>query len=355
MKNVIYITNKEVPYKVEFFNHLSNYCNLKVIYENQKQKDRDEKWAKSIKNKFEYSYLYTNSRKRKISLKLIKYLFKQKNSIIIFGCINSPLQMFTFLLMRLLKKKYTLNLDGEYFTDEKSLKNKLKKYILKNADHYLIAGEEATKHFKKVMNVDNVTCYHFSSLTSKDIELNKKNKNRLDSNKKILIVSRYVGFKGLDVLLQVAKKTPNYKYIFVGVGNSYNEFKEIVNSMKLKNIEIISFLEKKELFKLYEECEIFVLPTLYECWGLVINEAASFGIPIVSTKGSGAAVDFLLPNYKKYLAEPGSVEDLYNKIIDITKNSQEEYSRYLLKKSEEYTIERIVEEHMRWIDKYEIG
>ena len=38
-----------------------------------------------------------------------------------------------------------------------------------------------------------------------------------------------------------------------------------------------------DLYKEYQQCKCVLLPSKKECWGLVINEAASFGCPIIST------------------------------------------------------------------------
>lgn len=56
-----------------------------------------------------------------------------------------------------------------------------------------------------------------------------------------------------------------------------------------------------------------VLHSRQECWGLVINEAASFGTPIVSTYSCGAIVEFLNDKYSEFMAKPNNPEDLYQK------------------------------------------
>ena len=94
-----------------------------------------------------------------------------------------------------------------------------------------------------------------------------------------------------------------------------------------------------------------MLPSRQECWGLVINEAASFGIPIVSTIGSGAAVEFLANEYPQYLATVGDSRDLYEKIkLALNDENKEEYSEFLKIKGLKYSIERSVEAHCRACD-----
>ena len=115
----------------------------------------------------------------------------------------------------------------------------------------------------------------------------------------------------------------------------------------VSNIEFIPFLQKKDLEEEYKRCSLFVLPSRQECWGLVINEAASFGTPIVSTSGSGAAVEFLQNAYPQYLALPGDEESLYRIIKDCLSQPTDVYRAYLMDKAKKYTIEEMVESHNR--------
>lgn len=57
MKKVLYITNIEVPYKITFFNEMSKYCDLFVLYENKLAKDRDIAWTKSVNGNYKHEYL----------------------------------------------------------------------------------------------------------------------------------------------------------------------------------------------------------------------------------------------------------------------------------------------------------
>ena len=122
------------------------------------------------------------------------------------------------------------------------------------------------------------------------------------------------------------------------------------NIKELPNVEVIPFLQKNELFKAYRGSAMMLLPTRQECWGLVINEAASFGTPIVSTWGSGAAVEFLAEDYPCYLAQSDNASDLLLKVQNLMEHDSEEYSRFLLKKSLRYSIEECVLAHREALD-----
>lgn len=345
MKKVLYISNIEVPYRVKFFNKLSEYCDLTVVFERKKSSNRDKKWTESESKNFKSEYLGGIKIKNEnaFSFKILKYIFGGYDSIIL-GCYNSPVIMFAILIMRIFRKKYILNLDGEIFLDN-SFKSKIKKFFLKGAEKYLTAGEKSAESLKKISGKRPVLPYYFSSLDKAQIKANSNKKTI--RNKTVLVVGQYFDYKGMDIALKAALLDQSINYKFVGMGNRTELFIKDTNSENVSNIEFIPFLQKEELEKEYMECAVLLLPSRQECWGLVINEAASFGMPIVSTYGSGAAVEFIGDDYPCYLARPDNPEELYDCIKKLFESDVQEYSEYLIKKSENYSIEKSVEVHLR--------
>ena len=248
--------------------------------------------------------------------------------------------------MKLLRKKYSINLDGEIFFDKKS---KFKILLLKKAKKYYVAGEKSAKKCGLILNTKNAYPYYFSSLKEEELRENKKNYIEHNKENYILIVGRYIKVKGLDIALNVAKMNNNIIFKFVGMGKegAKNLQKKAID-MKVGNIEIIPFLEKKELDELYKNCRCLLMPSIQECWGLVINEAASFGTPIVATRGSGAAMEFLQEKYGIFLAIPNNAEDLNNKLNNLLNyNNLDEYKKYLIEKSQKYSIEKSAENYIK--------
>ena len=80
---------------------------------------------------------------------------------------------------------------------------------------------------------------------------------------------------------------------------------------------------------------------------MVVNEAVSFGTPIVSTWGSGAAMEFIGDDYPLYLAKPGDAGSLLECVRRCLKANNSEYSAYLKEVSKKYSIERSVDAHLK--------
>lgn len=346
MTKVLYVSNIEVPYRSEFFNQLSKKIDLTVLYERRKSSNRDSKWTSSVKSNYNIEYLKGINFKNEYTLDLgiLKYVFSNKYNKVVIGCYNSPSQMIAIVLMRLFHRKYILNLDGEYFFDGPGLKNKIKRFFIKGADEYLIAGKKACDILSKYVPKEKVHPYYFSSLTKKELEINRKHINK-NINNRILVVGQYFDYKGLDIALEVAKLDESIKYRFIGSGNRSKLLEDKVKEMKLKNVEVISFLSKEELYKEYSSCGCLLLPSRQECWGLVINEAASFGCPIVSTNGSGAAIELI---DEEFICNVNP-QDIYLKIKKIMQSTDSELEllkKRLIDKSRKYCIENMVDKNL---------
>lgn len=348
MKKILYITNIQVPYRVRFFNQLSKECDLTVLYERSQPGNRDASWSHSIKENYTHYFLdgIKIGNESTFSLKIIRYLIDDYDEIVL-GCYSTPVQMFANLFLRLIKKPFIMNFDGEIFADDKGFKTYMKKFFINGASKYLIAGEKAASSLRRIVDLKPIIPYYFSSLLKQELLEHEKNSENQDREEFALVVGQYYPYKGLDVAVEAARKLPLLKFKFVGMGKRTQEFILGTHANEMKNVEIIPFLQKKELEEEYKKCKILILPTRQECWGLVINEAASFGTPVVSTNGSGAAVEFLFDKYPFLLAEPGNATNLAE-VIRAAWNmeSGKQYSQYLIDKSKKYNIEHSVQCHL---------
>ena len=340
---VLYLTNVEVPYRVRFFNELAKHCDLTVLYERQRASNRNSAWSGSETIKFRQQFLEAKpvGEQNAFSLSILKKL--SGYDVVIVGCYNSPVQILAILYMRATGKKYYINADGETFLTGKGLKQCLKRGLLRGATGYLAAGEESAKTLSAAVGKP-VTPYYFSSLDEGELRDNRE--KVCQRGKTVLVVGQYVPEKGLATALEAAKMDPSIQYKFVGMGSRTEQFVNDCGADQVGNVQIVPFLQKKELEQEYRQCALFVLPSLKECWGLVINEAASFGTPIVSTWGSGSAVEFLTDGYAECLVQPGDAKAMHEQIVRVLNSDNTAYSSYLLEKSKKYSIEENVRAHI---------
>lgn len=351
---VLYLSNKEVPYRVAFFNQLSNYVDLEVLYDSRDSGNRNNEWAKSIPatDSLTVSFLPSNKLARLNSL--YRRLKSFTDGIVIVGCVNTFTGLSAIAICRMLNLRYLINLDGEIFFGT-GIKATLKKAALTGASGYLTAGKSAARSIKCIADNTPIFPYSFSSISAEELTHNinlRKKAGLPDLKAPVLVVGQYEEYKGLDIALEAARADRSIPYIFIGTGGKTEQFISdfgISTEGKDNNITVIPFMQKKELTEIYLRCSMLLLPSRKECWGLVVNEAASLGTPIVSTRGSGSAVDFLADDYPSLLATPGDPESLLEairKVRNMTQDELQRYSGFLIKRASEFTIDKSVTEHL---------
>lgn len=104
----------------------------------------------------------------------------------------------------------------------------------------------------------------------------------------ILFVGRLHERKGLDLLLPIFKKVLEEEEALlriVGSGEKEKALKLQAERLSLqKNVEFLGYLPDSEMQKQYSEASIFVSPSRYEGFGIVLLEALASGLPLVATK-----------------------------------------------------------------------
>ena len=104
---------------------------------------------------------------------------------------------------------------------------------------------------------------------------------------RFLYVGRYAEEKGLPVLVDAycryrARVKAPWPLDCVGVGSEETVLRDV------EGVNDLGFRTPKELSRIYTEHDAFVLPSLFEPWGVVLAEAAGAGLPIVCTTACGA-------------------------------------------------------------------
>jgi glycosyltransferase involved in cell wall biosynthesis len=107
---------------------------------------------------------------------------------------------------------------------------------------------------------------------------------------RLLTVSRLINRKGLEYLFNAvtAIKRHPIQLDIVGTGSSEKRLRDMVVELGLENIvRFHGYQPPAELARLYNEADIFVLPSLSESLGLVFLEAMGCGLPIIATHVGG--------------------------------------------------------------------
>lgn len=161
-------------------------------------------------------------------------------------------------------------------------------------------------------------------------------------SKKEFIEFLYVGSlekrKGISLLLrafsQLEHRESKIKLRLVGKDYSSGRYKDLAKKLGvLEQVDFDGVIQSKFINQVISNSDVFILPTLFDGWGAVLNEATSLGKPIISTREAGASEHLVESGVNGYIIDSGSVEQLriaMQSYID-NPNLIDEHGKYSLK------------------------
>lgn len=226
-----------------------------------------------------------------------------------------------------------LTLDNHWIGGLKqTIKTLFAKYYFKSIfSHAWVPGEPQIEFTKKLgFNTKNTR----SGFYCADLDL-FKSPPREKINKKFLFVGRYLEFKGIfelwNAFIQFKSETTNdWELHCAGSGDLWDK-RTIADG-----IVHHGFLQPPELKELVAKCDVFVLPSRKEPWGVVVHEMAASGLALICSDKIGATSEFLETEKNGYSFSSGDEQSLKEqfKLISSLKDSD---LLNMSKKSQEFS------------------
>jgi len=131
-----------------------------------------------------------------------------------------------------------------------------------------------------------------------------------------------------DLLESFARaNVPNSFLVFAGDGPQRPELEGRAAAQGLQDrVRFLGFLNQSQLPALYKSADLFVLPSLFDAFGLVVNEAMLCGLPVVVSDRVGARYDLVRQNENGYIFPVGDVDALAAILRDILPNVEKRRS-----------------------------
>lgn len=358
MKKILFVTNVAVPFRVEFFNELGKITDLTVVFEAEYAEKVKYNWDFSIIKNFKPIFLKKGRiDEKKINFKIFKVVDKDYDAIIVSGYASISAKLL-ILYLKLLRKKYYLEVDGGLIKKDSIVVSNLKKTLIKGALGYFSPSSKVDEYLIHYgANSKQIYRYPFSSLNKKDILKNTISKTKKNEIKKelgledysvVLSVGQFIHRKGMDVLMKSFSGLDE-KYMLCIVGGEPNDYyKELVDQLSIRNIRFIPYKSKKDLYKFYHAADLFVLATREDIWGLVINEAMSAGLPIITTDKCVAGLELVKNDVNGYIVPVDDAIILRDRLerILISIEKRNSMGKNSLKIINKYTIENMVKKHL---------
>ena len=136
---------------------------------------------------------------------------------------------------------------------------------------------------------------------------------------KFLYVGRLIDIKNVRMLVEVFNAN-GLLLTIAGKGHLEDELKRRAKS----NITFLGFVDNKDLTSVYKLHDIFILPSLSEPWGLVVEEALYGGCVLLLSERVGSSQELLIEPGTGMAFNPTNIASLQLAIDDVTTN----YAKY---------------------------
>jgi len=343
---IIFLNSHPISYFSDMYRFLNNrlefevwYCSKYGLNSHFDKEFNSTRKIKGLLDGFSYKFLknlhFNSSGREKLfdtinPLIFLNLMLAGRGNLIICHGWSRLTMIITILFANILGLKVGLRSETpiihqkDYSGIKKVLRRNILKFLFNRIDYFFYIGTNNLKFYES-MGVNNKKLIFMPySVNPLNKKFHKKNKrtNSIAFCGKLIDKKRPQDL--LDAFINLNEK--NTKLLFAGSGNLEPILRKKVKKFNLKDrVNFLGLLNKKELNKLYNKSDILVLPSGYgETWGLVINEALEFGMPIVVSDMVGSAVDLCDKN--GYIFKYKSTKDLTLKLQKVINSSDQEFN-----------------------------
>jgi len=348
-KRLFVVSSEPSYYQVPIFCGLEDNINVSVLFCIKKQREyKDEEFGinvnMGINVLFGYKYRFLknfslqpyNNFWGQVNFGVVKEIFLEKPDFLWVNGWNSFTNWLAFLAAFLIGTKVFLRAESPL--NQELLKPKWKlflkklvfKPLFKKISAFLYIGEENRKFYKYYGVPDEklfFTPYAVDNdrfmaaaeeLKPKRKELRKKLLGIEDDRPIILFVGKLIDKKRpLDLLRAYELLITDYQLpitpslLFVGDGALRPELEKYTKEHELKGVHFAGFKNQTELPEYYAIADVFVLPSgPGETWGLVVNEAMCFGLPVIVSDMVGCAPDLVENGKNGFVFPMGNIREI---------------------------------------------
>ncbi|HII4436642.1 glycosyltransferase family 4 protein [Clostridium perfringens] len=329
---ISYVTGNIAPFRIDLLDDIATKTkSVNLFYYNEIDEHVNPEYVKRRPKNIKYKNIS--------NLSLINQMKEIcKNDIVIFDGYSGRDKIKLILMMILNNKDYLISVDGIIYKNKENKIKKLIKHILIANAKFVYSTNKITDDILKSYSKNiNIKRHMFTTLDANDMSFIKNIDNyevrkRLGipiEKKVVLFVGKFIKTKGIYELLE----TVDNKYHYVIVGGNREQL-ELKLSNFPSNVQLIEFLEKREILELMSASDVFVLPTYTDVWGLVVVEAISCGIPVITTNMCNAGLELLNNGTNGFIINKESTYELKNAInaaMLLDRDKVREYDMNLMK------------------------
>ncbi len=192
-----------------------------------------------------------------------------------------------------------------------------------NRDFYRAMGVPDKRISLMPYTVDNARFMEKSTLSEDQRAATRKRYGISSDRPAILYISKFMRRKHPDHLVQAAKRLVAeglaFDLVLAGNGEMQAELEQL--AAELPYVVMPGFVNQREMPAILGACDMFVLPSEDEPWGLIVNEAMCAGLPVVVSSEVGCSADLVENGRNGQTFRAGDIDGLTNALRPIIRDA----------------------------------
>lgn len=330
----------------DFLNEISIDFELFVVFAHRINAERVQQGWDFNENSMNFSYCYLSE---KSIFQLFQFIYQHKNALHIFGGIWAEKYFFmALLLLKWLKANYLIYSEAPIPNKKRSV---LKRFFLQNcltpmtrkllqdAKGCLAVGKSGEDFFKN-LGVEENRILPFGYFRNLSLGQKQKiHKNTIE----LIFVGQLIERKGIalliDAIFALKQHFDNFSLTIIGSGRLETIILEKITYYQLQNhVKLLGTIPADEVPTFIQKADLLIIPSDFDGWGMVVNEAILCRTPVLVSDACGAA-SLIKNNQNGFIFQAGNLHSLLGQLQHFMNLSEKAKTELVEKLSE--TAEKI--------------
>lgn len=282
----VYVTNIPSFYKLNLYNRIAKRKGIFVIFTGEINEVRNDDF---FRGDFNFDFINLSGKQVYCKIWIVTHILRKCNyGELVLGGWDSIIMW--WLLFVSPRSKNSLIVESSYLESNiVGIKCFLKKLFLQRISKAYVPGKSNRKLLeilnfrRRIIETRGVGIFNIipQPLYTRKEKINK-----------FLYVGRLSPEKNVEMLVRVFNKRPDLILNIVGFGPSEEALKRLAK----KNIVFHGPINNEDLPNIYQSNDVFILPSLSETWGLVVEEVLNNGLPVIVSNKVGCAEEIVNEN-----------------------------------------------------------
>lgn len=320
--DIVYLTNTPSFYKLNLMDEVGTRCKVLLVFYGYGA-EAVNTLMESRQWNFDYIFLNKGDCNKRSKMRVFCNIIRnarvfEARRILFAGWLAPEYNLFSFLSPR--RKNVVICESSILDVSLSGLKGWIKRRIINRMSAALPSGKPHDELFQSIDFKGPRYITGSVGIIYKAEKCADKSTDHVPEGK-CLYVGRLTEVKNLRLLIE-AFNLSGRPLTIVGKGEQEQELKSIARP----NISFMGFVDNERLGKIYQAHDLFVLPSSYEPWGLVVEEAIYWGLPVVVSDRVGSGPDMVDDLHTGLIFKHDSVDDL-NRSIDAVLADYQSYKK----------------------------